>query len=188
MAIRPQSYLPLPSVSTNESSGLSWHKGWPVFAFKRSFVFGRKRRNFVLLVLFGSIILFFFTLKNTFDFERIKNNLPFTAYPPTLVYRREDLQRIWAYEITSGHYPSTRSVPQQIGLKEVLNPGLPPRQTDSEARGQVIQGTGFLRVYPEIQHGNLSIAFPPRPAPGSIADMDVVMRHCDFSNQKKYFA
>ncbi|KAJ4499524.1 hypothetical protein C8R41DRAFT_754457 [Lentinula lateritia] len=190
----PQSYLPLPSVSTNESSRVSWHKGWPIFTFDRSFFprssvrltlrFGRKRRNFVLIVLFGFIILFLFTRKNNFDFERLKNSLPFTVYPPTLVYRREDLQRIWAHEITSGHYPSTRSVPQQIGLKEVINPGLPPHQTDGEARGQVIQGTGFLRVYPEIQHGNLSIAFPSRPAPGSIADMDVVMRHCDFSNQK----
>lgn len=29
--------------------------------------------------------------------------------PPTLVFRREDLQRIWNWEIASGHYPSRRS-------------------------------------------------------------------------------
>ena len=29
--------------------------------------------------------------------------------PSTLVYRREDIQRIWEWEIASGHYPSRRS-------------------------------------------------------------------------------
>jgi len=28
--------------------------------------------------------------------------------PPTLVFRREDLQRIWEWEIASGHYASAR--------------------------------------------------------------------------------
>jgi DDB1- and CUL4-associated factor 13 len=28
--------------------------------------------------------------------------------PPTLVFRREDLQRIWNWEIESGHYPSSQ--------------------------------------------------------------------------------
>ena len=28
--------------------------------------------------------------------------------PPTLVFKREDLQRIWKWEIASGHYPSRR--------------------------------------------------------------------------------
>lgn len=27
--------------------------------------------------------------------------------PPTLVFKREDLQKIWKWEIESGHYPST---------------------------------------------------------------------------------
>lgn len=35
------------------------------------------------------------------------------SWPPgdtsTLVFRREDLQRIWKWEIASGHYPSRRS-------------------------------------------------------------------------------
>ncbi len=29
--------------------------------------------------------------------------------PPTLVYGREDLRRIWNWEVASGHYPSTRA-------------------------------------------------------------------------------
>lgn len=28
--------------------------------------------------------------------------------PSTLVYRREDIQRIWEWEIAAGHYPSGR--------------------------------------------------------------------------------
>jgi DDB1- and CUL4-associated factor 13 len=31
---------------------------------------------------------------------------PFTGHPPTLVFQTEDLQRIWLWEIASGHYPS----------------------------------------------------------------------------------
>lgn len=34
--------------------------------------------------------------------------------PPTLVYSREDLRRIWQWEIASGHYPSTRPSASQI--------------------------------------------------------------------------
>jgi WD repeat and SOF domain-containing protein 1 len=29
--------------------------------------------------------------------------------PSTLVFRREDLQRIWSWEVASGHYPSSQS-------------------------------------------------------------------------------
>lgn len=32
----------------------------------------------------------------------------FLGEPPTLVYRREDLQRIWEWEVEAGHYPSSR--------------------------------------------------------------------------------
>lgn len=31
------------------------------------------------------------------------------AEPPTLVYQRRDLQKIWKWEIASGHYPSTQT-------------------------------------------------------------------------------
>lgn len=33
---------------------------------------------------------------------------PMPGKPPTLVFRRADLQKIWEWEIASGHYPSTR--------------------------------------------------------------------------------
>ncbi|KAJ4486009.1 hypothetical protein J3R30DRAFT_3282274 [Lentinula aciculospora] len=141
--------------------------------------FGRTRGNIALAILFAFGIYIVFPSATT---DRIKNILPFTRDPPTLVYRREDLQSIWVYEIESGHYPSSSSIPPQIGL-EIFNLGLPPQRTD-ELPGEATNGTGFKRVYFEIQHGNLTVAFPPRPAPGSIADLNVVKRHCDFSRQK----
>lgn len=29
-----------------------------------------------------------------------------------------------------------------------------------------------------------NVAYPPRPVPGSVADMDVIMKHCNFSAHK----
>ena len=37
--------------------------------------------------------------------------------PSTLVFKREDLQRIWKWEIASGHYPSTQS---SMFLKKIV--------------------------------------------------------------------
>lgn len=66
--------------------------------------------------------------------------------PPTLVFRREDLQRIWKWEVASGHYPSRHSsksnfrqfmfvrvngiiVPRMIGLSSPpFNPAIPAKQ------------------------------------------------------------
>jgi WD repeat and SOF domain-containing protein 1 len=31
------------------------------------------------------------------------------AEPPTLVYQRRDLQKIWKWEVASGHYPSSQT-------------------------------------------------------------------------------
>ncbi|KAG6866689.1 hypothetical protein C0993_007474, partial [Termitomyces sp. T159_Od127] len=73
----------------------------------------------------------------------------------TLVFRRDQLQRIWQWEVASGHYPSSPARPA------------PPRRT-----------------YPDIQSVYPSVAYPPRPVPGSVADMDIIMAHCDFSADK----
>ena len=45
-------------------------------------------------------------------------------------------------------------------------------------------GIGAKRVYLDIQAKPPNVAYPPRPMPGSVADMDVVMDHCDFSQNK----
>lgn len=45
-------------------------------------------------------------------------------------------------------------------------------------------GVGSKRVYLDIQSAPPNVAYPPRPVPGSVADMDVIMKHCDFSGNK----
>ncbi|THU97646.1 glycosyltransferase family 32 protein [Dendrothele bispora CBS 962.96] len=118
--------------------------------------------------------------------------------PPTLVFRRVDLQRIWNWEVTSGHYPSRRSIPKQIGLTNPpQNPALPikPRKTTPsryrpppnvitiDADTDTL-GVGPKRVYLDIQSASPNVAYPPRPVPGSVADMDIIMDNCDFSTGK----
>ncbi|KAJ7164995.1 glycosyltransferase family 32 protein [Mycena filopes] len=117
--------------------------------------------------------------------------------PPTLVFRREDLKRIWNWEIASGHYPSGQSIPKQIGLSDPpANPALPPKsRTISPSRYRppstvVVSadtdtlGVGPKRTYIDIQSSPPHVSYPPRPVPGSVADLDVVMKHCDFSQGK----
>jgi len=43
-------------------------------------------------------------------------------------------------------------------------------------------GTGPRRVYLDIPKPNL--AYPPRPVPGSVADLDMIMNHCDYDRHK----
>ncbi len=45
-------------------------------------------------------------------------------------------------------------------------------------------GVGQRRIYLDIQSRPPNVAYPPRPVPGSIADLDIVMEHCDFSEKK----
>ncbi|KAJ7135408.1 glycosyltransferase family 32 protein [Mycena crocata] len=117
--------------------------------------------------------------------------------PSTLVFRREDLQRIWNWEIASGHYPSRHSIPKQIGLLDPpLNPALPPKprtispsryrppSNDAGSADTDTLGVGPKRTYLDIQSAPPHVSYPPRPIPGSVVDLDVVMKHCDFSQGK----
>ncbi|KAG6829925.1 hypothetical protein H0H92_002948 [Tricholoma furcatifolium] len=112
--------------------------------------------------------------------------------PSTLVFRRDDLQRIWKWEVASGHYPSAQTIPKQIGLKTPpLNPALPhqsrpgkPSRLPLEERDTETYGVGPKRTYLDIQSVYPNVAYPPRPVPGSVADMDIIMKHCNFSAGK----
>ncbi|KAJ7275152.1 hypothetical protein B0H12DRAFT_1199300 [Mycena haematopus] len=155
--------------------------------------FGRKRGFAVMLLLFVAMVFAAFALAKRFGTEE-KTWPAFTGDPPTLVFRREDLQRIWTWEIASGHYPSRRRLPEQLGLKSVIdNPSLPPRRASLPSRFRAppgpstttTRGIGPRRVYLDIRSEPPHVAYPPRPVPGSIADLDIVMEHCDFS-EKKY--
>ncbi|KAJ7125686.1 glycosyltransferase family 32 protein [Mycena crocata] len=155
--------------------------------------FGRKRGFAVMVFTFFCMVFTTFAFAKRFGTEE-KTWPAFTGDPPTLVFRREDLQRIWAWEITSGHYPSRRRLPEQLALKSVLdNPALPPKRTSLPTRFRAptgpstitTRGVGPKRIYLDIQSQPPHVAYPPRPVPGSVADLDIVMEHCDFS-EKKY--
>ena len=85
------------------------------------------------------------------------------------------------------------TVPETIAFSSVVtNPALPPRKTARlPPRLQPISksvtstnGVGPRRVYLDIQSPESGESHPPRPVTGSIADLDIVMKHCDFSTNQ----
>ena len=124
---------------------------------------------------------------------------------PTLVFRREDLQRIWHWEVSSGHFPSRQRseleltyipfplclqdlVPEEIQLNVPIgNPALPPQLVlnyPGEMYATITRGTGAPRTYFDLRSTPAGAGFPPRPIPGSIVDFDIVMQHCAFERHK----
>lgn len=85
-------------------------------------------------------------------------------------------------------------VPEGLGLRITpTNPGIPPRNTPlppprlrqpHNIISTTTTGSGPARVYLDVQAQPPSVAYPPRPIPGSVADLDLVMDHCDFSEKK----
>ncbi|KAF9040506.1 glycosyltransferase family 32 protein [Panaeolus papilionaceus] len=147
--------------------------------------FGRKRGSLLFGLLVLLLFFFAFALAKRFGSHAKQWPTPFNGEASTLIFRREDLQRIWQWEVASGHYPSRQSIPEQIRLTApIQNPALPPRRSSETSKSpysSTSRGTGLKRVYLDIQTSPINAAYPPRPVPGSIADLDVVMEHCDFS-------
>lgn len=154
-----------------------------------------KRRRTSLLAVLATVAVFF-------TFVTLLRKRGSTVWvdegsnePTTLVFHRKDLQKIWEWEIESGHYPSYANIPVQIGLKKApVNPAVPKkapkikptRYRPPNARDVITDttGAGPKRVYLDIQSHPPDVAYPPRPVPGSVADMDEIMRHCDFTQNK----
>lgn len=67
-----------------------------------------KRRRAPILLVFATlaIILTFATLRNRGSQNWVDES---SGEPPTLIFRKRDLQKIWQWEIESGHYPSHAS-------------------------------------------------------------------------------
>ncbi|KAF5355904.1 hypothetical protein D9756_004160 [Leucocoprinus leucothites] len=153
--------------------------------------FGRKRG--CLMLAMSLILAFFFVFALARRFGTHAKQWPLSKDARTLVYGRADLQRIWKWEIASGHYPSRKAIPEQIRFKDTItNPALPPKKTiipsplTEEATEFVTttRGRGPERIYLDLQSQPPNVAYPPRPVPGSVADLDIVMEHCDFSKKK----
>lgn len=70
--------------------------------------FGRKRAFTIFLGTFVVIIWTLLTMRRRFGTPQDQWPLTTKDDPSTLVFAREDLQRVWEWEIASGHYPSSR--------------------------------------------------------------------------------
>ncbi|KAF9651821.1 hypothetical protein BDM02DRAFT_3109888 [Thelephora ganbajun] len=155
--------------------------------------FGRKRGTLVLC--FGVFLLVFATFAVHRRFNSSSRQWPTfpTGDPPTLVFARADLQQMWKWEIDSGHYPSSQKIPEAIGFSStILNPALPPRKAARlpprlrpvSKSVTSTNGVGLRRVYLDIRSPESEKSHPPRLVTGSIADLDIVMKHCDFSTNQ----
>lgn len=155
--------------------------------------FGRRRGPILLCVVLIASIVTVCSFARRFGAEE-KQWTPNFGESSTLVFGRDDLQRIWKWEIDSGHYPSNAKIPEQVGLSSPpLNPALPPRKVPTipsrfrPPPGPVAtttRGDGPRRVYLDVQSLPPNVAYPPRPVPGSVVDLDIIMDHCDFSQGK----
>lgn len=68
----------------------------------------RRKRGpvFIALGCMAACLAFFFLAKSLFRRSRRGDWDTPSGDPSTLVFKRDDLQKIWKWEIESGHYPS----------------------------------------------------------------------------------
>lgn len=178
-----------------------------------------KRLPLLAVILCLALLTFVyspFSSKANYNSADWKIEPPWTpaADPSTLVFRRADLQKIWQWEIDSGHFPTRRSsalssptylhitdtlpaVPKEVGFTYTPdNPAIPVKRRlappsryrpPAGAAGLVdtdTKGTGPNRLYLDNHAWKPNVAYPPRPVSNGIADMDILMKHCDFSDGK----
>ena len=77
-------------------------------------VSGRKRIPFLLgIACIAFVCIFYSPFSSKANYKSADWNIeaPWTPAgdPPTLVFRRADLQKIWQWEIDSGHFPTRRN-------------------------------------------------------------------------------
>lgn len=82
------------------------------------------------------------------------------------------------------------AVPKAIGLvSNLLNPALSPKPIN-HPRSPIAPGNtdtlavGPKRLYLDIPQPAANLEYPPRPVPGSIADLDIVKYYCDYDRHK----
>ncbi|KAI9060592.1 hypothetical protein FKP32DRAFT_1595337 [Trametes sanguinea] len=181
---------PFASLRRGSSSRFAQLTALPVGVYKTSVTrFGRRRGP--ALLCFCCLALVLTTLAFHGRYVSGKRKWPLVGGASTVVFDREQLRKIWEWEILSGHYPSTRPIPTEIGFTAPPhNPALPtsvaskiPTGSDGGIVTYTI-GTGAERIYPEVKNRPPEFGHPPRPIPGSIIDLDIVFENCDFSSGK----
>ncbi|QRW05224.1 myotubularin-related protein 10 [Ceratobasidium sp. AG-Ba] len=161
---------------------------WSVTSSRMS----RRRAFAILCFVFLVVTWVSFALHKRYVGKEKSWPKPIPDKPPTLVFQKTELQKIWEWEIASGHYPSNRPIPTVLGLTiPPSNPGLPAVETKNGnrlkppgGRATYTIGTGPSRKYVTIKSEPPNVHYPPRPVAGGIADLDIIMDHCDFSAQK----
>jgi hypothetical protein len=100
-------YLPIPGLRNRHIHIIL--PNLPLFQRFTLSHFSRRRGTLVLLLTCVSIVLTVFAIAQRFRAQEKQWAAPlFPGEPPTLVFGREDLQKIWRWEVQSGHYPSSR--------------------------------------------------------------------------------
>nr|XP_019051069.1 WD repeat and SOF domain-containing protein 1 [Kwoniella bestiolae CBS 10118]OCF29999.1 WD repeat and SOF domain-containing protein 1 [Kwoniella bestiolae CBS 10118] len=156
----------------------------------------------VLLLVIGIIVgLFLLGFKKRGNGGRSTWTPPFVD-PDTRVITSEESAMIWEWELLSGHYPSTQRPPDHLPLSPSLhNPIVPSsllpaittptplvayqnRNSPSQPVINIV-GQGPERTYLNAwDTRENSPGFAPRPAPGTILDLDLVLEKCDFGTNK----
>lgn len=136
----------------------------------------------------------------------------------TCVLTKDEVARIWEWEILSGHQPSPRKIiPENVPLpatyhnpaipSSLLPPPAPPapaiayQQRSPSLPRTIMLGTGPERKYLPLktlsppwdgvdgrseigEEDRIPSGYPPRPVPGSIADLDMIYEKCSFTKGK----
>lgn len=78
-----------------------------------------RRRGVVSYIIFAILAVFMlFSFHKRFATRNKSWPEIIVGPPPTLVYGRSDLRRIWSWEIASGHYPSSR--PRMLNIYSII--------------------------------------------------------------------
>ncbi|SCZ96127.1 BZ3500_MvSof-1268-A1-R1_Chr8-1g10023 [Microbotryum saponariae] len=138
------------------------------------------------IVFVGPLILLVLTVRLAFRSKKVFK----TIFTP------EEIERIWRWEIASGHYPSAHPIDITFGthshqrgiVTQIPNPARPFIGSDNllaeENTGLTVKivPTGPSRFYlvPEPLVQIDGKAYLSRPASNAALDMDQVMEHCEF--------
>ncbi|KWU45303.1 hypothetical protein RHOSPDRAFT_16779, partial [Rhodotorula sp. JG-1b] len=116
--------------------------------------------------------------------------------PSTLVFSPAEIERVWRWEIASGHYPSRRSTPGDLRRERIVKAEVERRlraggkdTTDSSSSPTTsleVVPVGPVREYLDLPlpGSRQAHAYPPRPDSRAALDLDAVMDHCDFAENK----
>nr|VWO94201.1 TcdA [Ganoderma boninense] len=164
----------------------------PAKAYKMSLAkFGRRRGPALLCFCCLAFLLSTYALHQRFLSAHKAWPVPWRG-SKAAVFVRDDLRKIWDWEVQSGHYPSTRPIPVEMGFTNPPNnPALPVtanHRRPAPQNEEIVQwttGTGAERKYADVRSRPPDFGHPPRPIPGSVADLDRIFEQCDF-NAGKY--